>query len=83
MDMRVEWTFLVTLGLALWCACCSTGCVPEDKVDGRDETYVLNAGNLRKVDYAGHTYVLYRVDRGGGIAHDPDCTCGWLGRRRD
>lgn len=37
-------------------------------------------GTFKKVEIEGHTYILRDCDRGGGICHDANCSCGG-GRR--
>jgi hypothetical protein len=32
-------------------------------------------GQASKIEFQGHTYVVWSVNLGGGIVHDPDCKC--------
>lgn len=32
-------------------------------------------GQMSKNTYQGHTYVVWSINFGGGIVHDPDCEC--------
>jgi len=32
-------------------------------------------GKTSKVEYKGHSYVVWAINSGGGIVHDPDCRC--------
>ena len=33
-------------------------------------------GRISKIEFEGHTYIIWGVNMGGGIVHDPDCQCG-------
>ena len=35
----------------------------------------VEQGLISKVTYKGHTYVVWSINLGGGITHDPDCEC--------
>ncbi len=35
----------------------------------------VEQGQMSKVFYQGHTYVVWSINFGGGISHDPDCKC--------
>jgi len=41
-----------------------------------EETPFNANGNIYKVNYDGHTYIVLSEPRGAGILHDPDCGCG-------
>ncbi len=32
-------------------------------------------GHASKIEFQGHSYVVWSVNLGGGIVHDPDCKC--------
>ncbi len=32
-------------------------------------------GQTSKIEFQGHTYIVWSVNMGGGIIHDPDCKC--------
>ncbi len=32
-------------------------------------------GKMSLVEYKNHTYVVWSINLGGGIVHDPDCIC--------
>ena len=32
-------------------------------------------GKVSKIEYKDHTYVVWSINFGGGIVHDPDCKC--------
>lgn len=37
---------------------------------------INNVGDaLMKVEYEGHSYIIYKGSQKGGITHDPDCPC--------
>lgn len=35
----------------------------------------VEQGLMSKVSYQGHTYIVWSVNLGGGMTHDPDCNC--------
>jgi len=53
---------LATFGMSILITLlCLGGCSP-------------NPANFQKVDYSGHTYIVYNGDNfDGGMVHDPDC----------
>lgn len=65
-------TLLALLALTL------TGCVKESQM-GKVNTdqQMLNSLNDKIVtaEYNGHSYIIYKGYRKGGITHDPDCPC--------
>ena len=59
-----------------------TGCgntIEREKKSQREMENKAIVGSLRKVDFEGHTYVVYREVFGtknfGGLTHDPECGC--------
>lgn len=48
-----------------------TGC-GEPTQKQNDEIY---SRDLVTVNYKGHSYILYKAPKQGGIIHDPDCPC--------
>jgi len=44
---------------------------------GNNDTNLEKAkqGMVSKIEYQGHSYVVWGVNLGGGITHDPDCNC--------
>lgn len=59
-------TILALLALTL------TGCEEENvsKDDGFDRY-----DSIQTAEYNGHSYIIYKGYRKGGITHDPDCPC--------
>ena len=35
----------------------------------------VEQGLASKIEFQGHTYVVWSINYGGGMVHDPDCTC--------
>jgi len=35
----------------------------------------VEQGLMSKTTFKGHTYVIWSINSGGGIIHDPDCLC--------
>jgi len=35
----------------------------------------VEQGKMSKVFYKDHSYVVWSINDGGGIVHDPDCVC--------
>lgn len=35
----------------------------------------VEQGRMSKVTYKEHSYVVWSVNSGGGMTHDPDCPC--------
>lgn len=35
----------------------------------------VEQGKASKIEYQGHSYVVWSINLGGGIVHDPDCKC--------
>lgn len=76
---KLTLTLLALLVLTL------TGCednrTPEQKQQYLDNRY---DGDIKTVNYRGHSYILYSEYRtGGGITHDPDCQCREKGGSHD
>lgn len=63
----------LTLLLAL-CAVALTGCslgevdTNSNRLNGFDDAIV-------SAEYNGHSYIIYKGVKKGGITHDPDCPC--------
>lgn len=32
-------------------------------------------GMISVIEYKGHSYIIWGINAGGGIVHDPDCKC--------
>lgn len=45
-------------------------CKSEDK-----NLQNVEQGKASKITYQGHSYVVWSINLGGGIVHDPDCPC--------
>lgn len=68
--------------ITLMLAALLTGCGYDAEKAGNERTEKENleiVKNFRKLEYDGHTYIVYREVFGtknfGGITHDPDCAC--------
>lgn len=35
----------------------------------------VEQGTASKITYSNHSYVVWSINWGGGIVHDPDCQC--------
>ncbi len=35
----------------------------------------VEQGQMSKVTYNDHTYIVWSINLGGGLVHDPDCKC--------
>jgi hypothetical protein len=35
----------------------------------------VEQGLASKIEFQGHSYVVWSINLGGGIVHDPDCKC--------
>ena len=35
----------------------------------------MQHGQMSKVFYGDHSYIIWGINAGGGIVHDPDCKC--------
>lgn len=65
-------TLLALLALTL------TGCGKESQIGKVDTNQrVSNAvdDKIITAEYNGHSYIIYKGYRKGGITHDPDCPC--------
>jgi uncharacterized lipoprotein NlpE involved in copper resistance len=73
-------TLLALLALTL------TGCM-EDSQMGKVNTdqQQLNSvyDKIVTAEYNGHSYIIYKGYRKGGITHDPDCPCREKGESHD
>lgn len=45
-------------------------CVKKD-----ENLQEVEQGKASKISYQGHSYVVWSINFGGGIVHDPDCQC--------
>lgn len=45
-------------------------CVKKD-----ENLQEVEQGKASKINYQGHSYVVWSINFGGGIVHDPDCEC--------
>lgn len=43
--------------------------------DSNLEKLPYSNGRMTKLEYQGHSYVAWAVNFGGGLVHDPDCSC--------
>lgn len=59
--------FLSLLALTL------TGC-GQDQLGTNNRLNSLDDA-IMKAEYEGHSYIIYKGYRKGGITHDPDCQC--------
>lgn len=61
----------LTLLLLALLALTLTGCgkPTQEQVDD------IYSRDLVTVNYKGHSYILYKAHKQGGITHDPDCPC--------
>lgn len=46
-----------------------------DSFDRDKNLRKVEQGMMSKVRYQNHTYVVWSINFGGGIIHDPDCEC--------
>ncbi len=69
--MKIKPTTILLALLALTL----TGC--EELTQEEAQQIIDNSASyhLRTVNYHGHSYIIYRGYREGGITHDPDCPC--------
>ncbi len=35
----------------------------------------VERGQMSKVNYQDHSYIVWSINAGGGLVHDPDCKC--------
>ena len=35
----------------------------------------VEQGQMSKVHYQDHSYIVWSINAGGGLVHDPDCKC--------
>lgn len=75
-----------TLTLLSLLALTLTGCM-EDSQMGKVNTdqQQLNSvyDKIVTAEYNGHSYIIYKGYRKGGITHDPDCPCREKGESHD
>lgn len=65
--------FLIT---ATFCVSCKTTYTTDNFLASNIISSIdLLDGNMYKVEFDNHTYILYIGHYRGGITHDPDCQC--------
>ena len=64
---KITLTLLALLALTL------TGC-GQDQLGTNNRLNSLDDA-IMKAEYEGHSYIIYKGYRKGGITHDPDCQC--------
>lgn len=67
MKPKLTITLLALLALTL------TGCGQEQLGTNNRLNSLDDA--IMKAEYEGHSYIIYKGNRKGGIIHDPDCPC--------
>ena len=68
---KLTLTLLILLALTL------TGC-ENPKANAQQQCIIESSGVpecLETVKFRGHSYILYKGYKRGGITHDPDCPC--------
>lgn len=74
---------MILTAVAIVAAVCLASCsemTKEEKARYEDEQNKAIVGHFRKLEYKGHSYIVYREYHGqyhtfSGITHDPDCNC--------
>ena len=69
----MDWRKLLLVALVgCFCSCTETKYKRTE-----DDRYIEVRGNnfARYIEFDGHEYVYYRLDRGGSICHSPKCPC--------
>lgn len=70
-----------SFGLSIFLAVCVymiiMGCVASSIGTPKEDPNLIKTvqGHTSKIEFQGHTYVVWSVNMGGGIVHDPDCIC--------
>lgn len=65
---------LLVIGLLSLFVFVLTRPVPDEKIANEFKE------NVRKVEYEGHTYIVFRTDSRFGLCHDENCMCKRLGK---
>lgn len=76
MDDFVKMLLGVLIGVSVLCFVGSfihLGYTVKSKEDPNLET--VSQGKMSTVFYHGHSYVVWGINSGGGVVHDPDCKC--------
>lgn len=68
--MKYMWPALLFGGITLICVCLIY------KLDKKDPNLEkVEQGEMSRVYYQGHSYIVWGINVGGGCVHDPDCGC--------
>ena len=62
----------ITIILAI-CILTMTGCT-HGEIDTNNRLNDFDDA-IMKAEYEGHSYIIYKGHRKGGLVHDPDCPC--------
>lgn len=65
-------TFLIAI---IFCVGCTTSSSTSLTHFNIIQSCEVPNGNLYKIEFDNHTYILYRGISKGGLLHDPDCQC--------
>lgn len=68
----------LTISIIALLALTLTGCMEESqmgKVDTKQQWLNSVDDKIVTAEYNGHSYIIYKGYKKGGITHDPDCPC--------